>query len=359
MGMHIGIIGFPTVGKTTVFQALTRAESPGMRAGGKADTRIVPVPDSRLHTLAAMYQPRKVTPATIEFVDPLLAGTQGARYAEQLVPLMRDADALAHVVRAFHAPAVPHPQGSVDAVRDFHALNSELLLADLAVVEKRLERLTKDLKKMKNADLESEQALLQRCQAALEAAQPLRSLVLAEAERKYLRGFGLLSSKAQLVVLNLDEGQVEAESAVVEDVTAHLQERDVEVLPVYGKIESELAQLAPDEAQAFLHELGLKQTGLDRFIRKSYALLGLGSFFTAGEKEVRAWTIPQGTSAQHAAGVIHSDLARGFIRAEVIHYDDLVASGSLAKGRETGKLRIEGKDYVVQDGDVLLVRFNV
>lgn len=357
--MHIGIIGLPGSGKTTVFQALTRADSSGTRTGSKGDTRIVAVPDVRLDTLAAMYHPRKVTPATIEFVDPLVTGQQGARFVESLVALMRDADALAHVVRAFHHPAVPHPQGSVDAVRDFYALNNELLLADLEVVEKRLERLSKDIKKVRNPELDNEYALLQRCQEALEAERPVRSLPLTEAERKRLRGFGLLTSKAQLVVLNLDEAHIDPDEPAVAQFRARVHDTGLEVMPLYGKIESEIAQLPPEEAQSFLQEIGLPQSGLDRFIRTSYELLGLCSFLTAGEKEVRAWTIPQGMLAPQAAGVIHSDLERGFIRAEVIHYNDLVASGSLAKGREVGKLRIEGKDYRVQDGDVLLIRFNV
>jgi hypothetical protein len=247
----------------------------------------------------------------------------------------------------------------VDAVRDFYALNNELLLADLGVVEKRLERLSKDIKKVRNPDLDSEYALLQRCQEALESERPVRSLTLTEAEHKRLRGFGLLTSKAQLVVLNLDEAHMDATEPAVAQFRARVQDPGLEVMPLYGKIESEIAQLPPEEAQSFLQEIGLPQSGLDRFIRTSYELLGLCSFFTAGEKEVRAWTIPQGMLAPQAAGVIHSDLERGFIRAEVIHYNDLVASGSLAKGREVGKLRIEGKDYRVQDGDVLLIRFNV
>ena len=358
--MYIGIIGLPAAGKTTVFQTLTGSDSHGTRAAGKVHTRIVPVPDARLQTLTAMYHPRKVTPATIEFADPLLAGQQSTRaYVENLLPLMRDADALAHVVRAFDDQSVPHAQGRLDPVRDFSHLHSELLLADLLVVEKRLERLSKDLKKVKNADLEGEYALLQRCQVALEAEQPLRCLELSEAERKRLRGFGLLTSKAQLVVLNLDEAHMDAERAWVEQLTAYMQDTDIEVMPLYGKIEGEIAQLAPEEAMAFLHELGLQQSGFDRFVQASYALLGLCSFFTAGEKEVRAWTISQGASALQAAGVIHSDLARGFIRAEVVRYDDLLASSSLSRARELGKLRLEGKEYPVQDGDVLLIRFHV
>ena len=357
--MHIGIIGLPSSGKTTVFQTLTRSERSTMRSGGKADTRIVPVPDVRLQTLAAMYKPRKVTPATIEFVDPVVIGQSGAQYVESLIPQIRDADALAHVVRAFHNPAVPPATGEVDAVRDFNQLNEELLLADLGVVERRLERLAKDLQKIKDQTLASEYALLQRCQAALEAASPLRQLALSDEEARHLRGFGLLTAKAQLVVLNLDEGAIGSENEHLTAFTTRIADADLEVIPVYGRIESEIAQLSAEEAEAFLADLGLEQSGLDRFVRASYHLLNLCSFFTAGEKEVRSWTITRNTPAQQAAGVIHSDLARGFIRAEVTHYDDLVASGSLAKAREAGKLRLEGKGYPVQDGDVLLIRFNV
>ena len=358
--MYIGIIGLPFSGKTTVFQTLTGAESHGMRAAGKVSSRIVAVPDVRLQALAALYQSRKVTPATIEFADPGLPGQQETRvYVEQLLPLMRDADALAHVLRAFDDPAVPHPHGQLDPGRDLTRLNGELLFADLMVVEKRLERLSKDLKKMKNVELEAEYALLQRCRDTLEAEKPLRGLALSEDERKRLRGFGLLTSKAQLVVLNLDEAHREAESTWIDAVVAQMPETDTTVMALYGKIEGEIAQLAPEEATVFLAELGLQQSSFDRFVQQSYALLGLCSFFTAGEKETRAWTIPCGASALHAAGVIHSDLARGFIRAEVVRCDDLLASGSLAKARELGKLRLEGKEYAVQDGDVLLIRFNV
>src|SRR5437660_3906506 len=248
-GVHIGIIGLPVSGKTTVFQALTRADSPGTRAGSKGDTRIVAVPDVRLDTLAAMYHPRKVTPATIEFVDPLVTGQQGARFVESLVALMRDADALAHVVRAFHHPAVPHPQGSVDAVRDFYALNDELLLADLGVVEKRLERLSKDIKKVRNPELDSEYALLQRCREALEAERPVRGLTLTEAERKRLRGFGLLSSKAQLVVLNLDEAHMDPAEPEVAQFRARVQDARPAARSLDGRMASQIEEQPPEEDQ--------------------------------------------------------------------------------------------------------------
>ena len=357
--MHIGIIGLPASGKTLVFQTLTQSDSPGSRAGGKSETRVVSVPDARLDTLAAMYTPRKVTPATIEFVDPQIVGQSGMQYVESLLPPMRDADALVHVVRAFDNPATPHPAGSVDAARDYRQLNSELLLADLGVVERRVERLSKDMRKMKDAELAGEHAMLLRCQEALENEQPIRQLDFSEDEQKRLRGFGLLSSKAQLVGLNLDENAIGQESERVAAFQAAIDDPGLEVLPIFGSIESEIAQLPPEEAEAFLDDLGLEETGLDRFIRASYHLLNLCSFFTAGEKEVRAWTITRGFSAQQAAGVIHSDLARGFIRAEVTHYDDLMAAGSMAKARDVGKLRLEGKTYPVKDGDVMLIRFNV
>jgi GTP-binding protein YchF len=357
--MHIGIIGLPGSGKTTVFQTMTQSDRSGSRGGGKADMRIVPVPDTRLQVLTDMYHPKKTTPATIEFVDPLIVGQSGVQYVESLIPLMRDADALAHVVRAFDNPAVPHADGDVSPVRDFDRLNNELLLADLAVIEKRVERLAKDMKKIKAPELASEYALLQRCQETLEEARPLRRLPFTDEEQKRLRGFGLLSHKPQLVVLNLDETAIDSEREQLAQFTTHLDDPGLEVIPVYGSIESEIAQLDADEAQAFLDDLGLPQTGLSRFIRASYHLLNLCSFFTAGDPEVRAWTIAQGTPAQQAAGVIHSDLARGFIRAEVTHYDDLIAYGSTAKARDAGKLRLEGKEYPVQDGDVMLIRFNV
>lgn len=348
--MHIGIIGRSSCGKTTVFRALTSADQQASRVH-KMDVRVVEVPDPRLQTLANMYNPRKVTPAVVSFVDPILTGQTGSHFAESLLTLMRDADALAHVIAVFGEAA--------DPFQDFKDLNSEILLADLAVIEKRLDRVTKDLGKMKQPDLEREQQLLRRCQEALETEHPLRCMPFSEDERTFLRGFGLLSSKAQLVVLNLDEEHRPDAAVLAKTFRTKLAEDDVQVISVYGQMESEMAQLDAEEAELFQQDLGLTESGLDRFIRASYELLGLCSFFTVGEKEVRAWTIPQGAVAQQAAGAIHSDLARGFIRAEVIHFDDLMASGSMAKGREAGKLRVEGKTYPVQDGDVLTVRFNV
>ncbi|GIX47639.1 MAG: ribosome-binding ATPase YchF [Candidatus Tectimicrobiota bacterium] len=358
--MQIGILGLPASGKTTVFRALTGAGQRPRRGELQADTRIVPVPDARLPVLAAMYRPRKVTPATLEFIDPLVEGAPSLRhYVDSLLPLLRSVEALAHVLRAFEDAAVPHPLGSVDPLRDVRRLNEELLLADLAVVEKRCERLAKDLKKTQDRTLAEEYALLQRCRETLEAGEPLRRLALTAAEEKRLRGFGFLSSKPQLLVLNLDEAAIPREAALLAEFTARLPEPDVEVLPLYGKLEQEIAELAPEDAAAFRRDLGLKAAGLERFVQKCFSLLRRSTFFTANENEVRAWTVPQGTSALEAAGVIHSDMARGFIRAEVVSFDDLAACGSPARAREAGKLRLEGKEYAVQDGDVLYIRFHV
>ena len=290
--MHIGIIGRPSCGKTTVFRALASAAGQTPRGGGTSDTRVVNVPDARLQTLATLYNPRKVTPTAVSFVDPVLTGQTGARFAESLLTLMRDADALAHVIGAFGDDA--------DPLGDFIDLNSEILLADLAVVEKRLERVTKDLGKMKQPALQREQQLLRRCQEALEAECPLRRLPFGEDERKVLRGFGLLSNKAQLVVLNLDEGRRPNAAALAKEFSDKLADDNVQVITVYGQIESEMAQLTPAEAELFQQDLGLQESGLDRFIRASYALLGLCSFFTVGEKEVRALDHP--TRRRGAAG---------------------------------------------------------
>ena len=349
--MHIGIIGRPSCGKTTVFRALTSADGHTSRAVHKSDVRVVEVPDARLQTLAALYNPRKVTPAVMSFVDPVLTGQTGAHFAESLLTLMRDADALAHVVGVFG--------DDVDPLGDFNDLNNEILLADLAVVEKRLERVTKDLGKMKQADLQREQHSAASLPGSSGSGMPAAPSAVQRGRAKISARLRPAEQQGATRGAQSRRGRRPNAAALEEEFRDKLADDDVQVITVYGQIESEMAQLDPEEAELFQQDLGLQESGLDRFIRASYALLGLCSFFTAGDKEVRAWTIPHGAVAQQAAGVIHSDLARGFIRAEVIHYDDLIASGSMAKGREAGKLRIEGKTYPVQDGDVLTIRFNV
>jgi GTP-binding protein YchF len=358
--LRAGLFGFPSAGKTALFQLLTSArEAP--RAGGKAEANVgvSRVPDERLDRLTALFNPRKHVPATVEFADVAgtSAGQTGAQALLDLAPF-RNADALLHVVRMFRDPSVPHPAGSVDPSRDVRTMEDELILADLGVVEKRLERLERDLKKGNNADLRREQEILARCKTALEAGQPLRALGLTGDDAKRLRGFQFLSAKPLLLVLNLDEADLpQADNAVrLAGLESFMSGAATRAVPICAKIELEIAQLDPADAAAFMTDLGLHESGLDRVIRGSYDLLGYISFFTVGEDECRAWSIPRNTTAVLAAGEIHSDISRGFIRAEVVGYDQLIARGTLAACREHGELRLEGKEYVVQDGDVINFR---
>jgi GTP-binding protein YchF len=299
-------------------------------------------------------------PATVEFADQ--AGAQGGAKSLVDVAAYKNADALVHVVRAFRDEAVPHVHESVNPARDAQAMEDELILADLGVVERRLERLEKDLKKSKSADLEQERELLTRCKDALENGTPLRALNLAGEDLKRLRGFQLLSAKPLLVVINLDESDVADVGASVEKaaaatgLTEFLSRAATLAVPVCARIELEIADLEPGDAAAFLADLGLRQSGLNRVIRATYDLLGYMSFFTVGEDECRAWSIPRGTIAQVAAGEIHSDIQRGFIRAEVVAYDRLIERGSLAACRDHGEMRLEGKEYIVADGDIINFR---
>jgi GTP-binding protein YchF len=358
--LRAGLIGFPSSGKTSLFQLLTSArEAP--RSGGKADANVgvSRVPDDRLDELTALFNPRKRVPATVEFAD--IAGAGGARTGAQAlldVAPFRNADALLHVVRMFRDPSVPHPAGSVDAVRDVRTMEDEIILADLGVVERRLERLERDLKKGANPDLRKEQEILVRCRAALEDGRPLRALELAGEEARRLRGFQFLSAKPLLMVLNLDEDDLpRADDAVrIAGLEGFMSGAATRAVPICAKIELEIAQLEAGDAAAFMADLGLRESGLDRVIRASYDLLGYISFFTVGEDECRAWSIPRDTPAVIAAGEIHSDISRGFIRAEVVRYDALLKRGSLAACRDHGELRLEGKDYIVLDGDVINFR---
>ncbi len=363
--LRTALIGYPSVGKTTLFHLMTGTQDSGRAAHGKLEATlgVARVPDPRLDVLTAMYNPRKRVPATVEFAD--IPGRPSGTGSEALldVAAYRAADALVHVVRAFSDPAIAHAAGSVDPRRDVRSMEDELILADLAVVEKRLDRLTKDLKKMRNAELEREHEILVACKARLEDGAPLRDLQLPDDDRKRLRGFQFLSAKPLLIVLNLDEADLSAGTAGLDQaVAAHdlgsvVSGPNARVVAVCAKIELEIAQLEAADAAAFLADLGLKESGLDRVIRASYELLGYLSFFTVGEDECRAWSIPRHTPAQAAAGEIHTDLSRGFIRAEVVAYDRLVARGSMAACKEHGEFRLEGKEYIVLDGDIINVRF--
>jgi len=364
--LRAALIGFGQTGKTTLFQLMTSAREPARVAHGKADATIgiSKVPDARLDRLTAMYNPKKRVPATIEFSDLAMPVRTGTASALVDVAAYKNADALVHLLRAFDDPAVPHPAGSVNPARDAQAMEDELILADLGVTERRLERVEKDLKKAKSADLEREREILGVCRAALEDGRPLRSLELHGDDLKRLRGFQFLSAKPLLLVINLDESQVTgghaaaaiagaAENAGLKDF---LSRGATAAVAVCAKIELEIAQLDTADAAAFLADLGLKESGLDRVIRASYELLGYISFFTVGEDECRAWSIPRNLTAPLAAGEIHSDIQRGFIRAEVVSYDALITRGSMAACRDHGEVRLEGKDYIVVDGDIINFR---
>jgi len=331
---------------------------------GKGDVAIgiSKVPDARLDTLTAMYNPRKRVPATVEFTDLIAPARTGAQALVDVAGY-KNADALVHVVRAFRDNAVPHPSGSVNPARDAQAMEDELILADLGVAERRLERIEKDLKKGKSTELDRERELVQRCKAALEEGTPLRALGLTGDDRKRLSGFQLLSAKPLLLVINLDESDVAdvgadvAKAAAATGLTDFLAHAETKAVALCAKIELEISQLDDEDKKMFLGELGLTESGLDRVIRTAYDLLGYMSFFTVGEDECRAWSIHRGTQAQLAAGEIHSDIQRGFIRAEVVSYDSLTTRGSMAVSREHGEVRLEGKEYVVQDGDIINFRF--
>jgi GTP-binding protein YchF len=365
--LRAALIGFASSGKTTLFQLMTSARETGRAAHGKGETSvgIAKVPDPRLDRLTAMYNPRKRVPATVEFTDLAVAGAGGAKTLVEVVAY-KNADALVHVLRAFDDPAVAHPSGSIDPARDAQAMEDELMLADLGVAERRLERLDKDLKKARTADLERERDVISACKAALEDGMPLRALDMKGEDLRRLRGFQSLSAKPLLIVINVDESQLSEggdaatridRAAGAAGLTSFLSRAATAAVAVCAKIELEIAQLEPPDAAAFLADLGLTQSGLDRVIRASYDLLGYISFFTVGEDECRAWSIPRHTPAQIAAGEIHSDIARGFIRAEVVGYDHLIDRGSMAACRDHGEVRLEGKEYVVQDGDIINFRF--
>jgi len=363
---ELGIIGFGRSGKTTVFNAVTRGKAAtGYGGGQEPNIGVVKVPDPRLDVLTGMFHPKKTTPAEIRYVDFPASGAafgHGQGPGSQFLNELRRVDALIHVARAFESASVSHPEGSVDAERDIESMNLELAFADAAFIERRLERLEAELRSAKAAERtagEREMELLRRVAKGLEEDQPIRAQTLTADERRMLAGYRFLTAKPLLIVLNIDEAHLEEREALEAGCDALHGGPDVRVAALCGKLEMDLLELVPDDAAQYRAELRLgEETGLDRAIRLSYALLGLISFLTAGEDEVRAWTLEVGATAPQAAGKIHSDLERGFIRAEVIRFEDLVEAGSLAEARKRGLLRTEGKTYVVQDGDVLNILFN-
>jgi len=356
--MKTGIIGLPQVGKTSLFRILTKANLAAHANPREAHIGVAKVPDDRLDRLAALFNPKKLTHASVEYVDVGAIGQEALKESGYIGHL-RNVDALAHVVRAFDDPAISHV-GPIDPLRDIRNVEFDLMVSDLGQIEKRLERLEKDLKKMRSPELEKENDLLQRAKAHLESERPLREMQMTPDDKKRLRGFMFLSEKPILYVLNVSETPElgkELENAVGKYKLNEIASRpNAGATAICGKVEAELAEMTEADAAEFLSSYDLKESGLVRLIRTTYALLGMISFFTVGEDECRAWTVPVHTRAVEAAGVIHSDLEKHFIRAETIRWNQLLEAGSEANARAKGTLRLEGKDYVVQDGDVLHIR---
>jgi GTP-binding protein YchF len=358
--MKTGIIGLPQVGKSSLFRILTKAHLSEHAYANPREAHIgvAKVPDDRLDRLAALYNPKKLTHTSVEYVDVGAIGQEALKDSAYSAHL-RQVDALAHVVRAFDDPSIPHV-GAIDPLRDIKNVEFDLVVSDLAQIEKRLERLEKDLKKMKTPELEKEFELLKRAQAHLETERPLREMEMTAEEKKRTRGFMFLSEKPILYVLNINESSElgkELENAVAKyKLTEVASHHNAAATAICGKVEAELSEMSDADAAEFLASYELKESGLVRLIRTTYALLGLISFFTVGEDECRAWTIPVKSRAVEAAGAIHSDLEKHFIRAETIHWDQLLEAGSEANARAKGTLRLEGKDYIVKDGDVMHIR---
>lgn len=360
--MQIGIVGLPLSGKTTLFQTLTKTHlDPSMLAKGETHQAVIKVPDERLDKLNEIFNPKRKVNATIEIVDVvgLQKGETGsAQFTSNFLSKVKTNDALVQVVRLFENEFAPHPFGSIDMMRDINTFETEFIISDLSIIENRLDKIKKQIQKTQDENLKREVPILEKCLDYLNKEIPLRDADLTKDEIKVLRAYQLLTLKPMLIALNLDESMINKEDEFFDLLIKKKLSKNTRALAFYGKIEMELSELSDDEAKTFMEEYGIKESALSKLIREAYDLLGLQSFFTVGEDEVRAWTIKKGMNAQEAAGEIHTDFYTKFIRAEVVHYDDFIKYGSFAAAKEHGAWRLEGKEYIVQDGDILTIRHN-
>lgn len=365
--MQIGIVGLPFSGKSTLFQTITKTHlDPSELAKSESHQAVIKVPDARLEKLTEMFNPKKKVNATIEVVDvvglqkgdsDLTAGKAGStQFTGNFLGKVKTNDALVQVVRLFDNPAVAHPEGSVNMMRDIDTFETEFIISDMALIEKRLETINKQIMKTQDENLKRELPVLEKCFKLLEDERPLRETELSSEELHLLKSYQLLSVKPMLIALNLDESQVKESEKLIDEIKQKKEGKNTKVISFFGQIEMEMSELSNEDAEVFMNEYGIEDSALDTLIREAYNLLGLQSFFTVGEDECRAWTIKKGMTAQEAAGEIHTDFFKKFIRAEVVSYEDYIELGSFAKAKEAGKWRLEGKEYIVQDGDIISVR---